>query len=258
MSQNILKNEDLKAKNKQRYLQSTMGGKPVIKLQIPITVLAVIALPCYFIMIFMSFSFENGLEWETSFGWEMVCSILIGIIPIILLILYVVFFYRNPNFSFTVPLIFGFQLLASIVFAVMVITSYPGVGNVIISTVQMLLYVCMFIGALGGFKIKLLLIIPIVINMIVLLYNKIGSVMDIDFSNIESVIYTLANVLGILCFNLALILFVSKNRIIMNHSAKDSEQTVEQALLSLRSEYEDGLISQEEYDVRRGEIIKKL
>ena len=59
MSQNNLKNEDLKAKNKQRYLQSTMGGKPVIKLQIPITVLAVIALPCYFIMIFITYFFKR-------------------------------------------------------------------------------------------------------------------------------------------------------------------------------------------------------
>ena len=245
--------------NQQPIVPVSAENKSKIKLQLPILILAVIAFAGETLQIFFECSYENDVLLVREFDWTTVIAIFSTLIPTMLLIMYVSILYRYSVCNYMVPLIFGIQLLAFIIDYVIIIIQSPFITNFVFAFIYIVLYGCMFIGALGGFKRKLLLIIPLVIILLIGLYYNFRQVLTDSFGdNTAYTIYTIAGMVSSVCLDLALILFVSKNRIMIRPGAPQSVQTPEQMLLSLKAAYESGSISREEYTARRAEIIKKL
>ena len=237
--------------------------KQKIKLQIPILIFALLALIGGFLQTFLQYKVSDDYSSFgfviSNFDWLTVGKMFLFVIPVIILILYVAFLYRYSACSFLLPLIFGMRLLAFLVICGVYISYRPITAYFLIALLYIVLEGCMFISAFGGFKIKLLFSIPLVLEAICILYILVKNYrFYLSFNRADFFVYAIFIIITPIFWALAWILFVYRDKFNSNACVPQSAQTPRQMLLSLKAAYESGSISREEYTARRAEIIKKL
>lgn len=250
-----------------RFNQPTLAPlsaakRPKIALQIPILIFALLALIGGFLQTFLQYKVNYDFSFGfviNNFDWLTVGKMFLFVIPVIILILYVAFLYRYSACSFLLPLIFGMRLLAFLVICGVYISYRPITAYFLIALLYIVLEGCMFISAFGGFKIKLLFSIPLVLEAICILYILVKNYrFYLSFNRADFFVYAIFIIITPICWALAWILFVYRDKFNSNARVPQSAQTPRQMLLSLKAEYEGGRISKEEYTARRAEIINRL
>ncbi|MBO5884086.1 MAG: hypothetical protein J6Q78_06745 [Clostridia bacterium] len=205
-------------------------------------------------------------------------SILIGLIPCILLIVYLLAFHKKTKAICMIPITLGFMAFTNI-FNILV--SIPFVNSDIISTVLSLCLIVALvfatISSLNGFSKKIYIIIASSIGLLAALISLFDYFNTLDFylnimkkNNPDIIVYLLtrpAKILGNAALYVALLLFGLKNKIppiisltfSKNKANKDHNETnLEKALVVLKFKFEEDIITEEEYKTERTKILEKL
>jgi uncharacterized membrane protein len=192
---------------------------------------------------------------------------LISIAPFILFVIYIFRFHNELKATVLIPIIFGLfslEILISFLFG--------GGRHVIFLIIDLLIFgacVLTLISALKGFNKKLFIIISM---SLCLLYNALSiisvfSIMDyyIEESMYLYVFTSPLSIIGSTLLYISLLLFGVKNKIPSiialspeKERARAEKMNPEQALKLLKDKLDLGMITEEEYQAQRAEIISKL
>lgn len=250
---------------------------PSLKCGSAIKLLSIIALVCTVlsrISYFFYYDSEiiNG-EWvyeELTFRFPYftsLISLLISIAPFILFVIYIFRFHNELKATVLIPIILGLfplEILISFLFG--------GGSYSIWLIIDLLIFgacVLAVVSALKGFNKKLFIIIPM---SLCLLYNALSiisffSIMDyyIEDSMYLYVFTSPLSIIGSTLLYISLLLFGVKNKIPSiialspeKERARAEKMNPEQALKLLKDKLDLGMITEEEYQAQRAEIISKL
>lgn len=216
---------------------------------------------------FFCYSFIDD-RWVISAGnpfyspGMIVLRLLLILAPIILLMLYIFKFHGKLKATVLVPIIFGFNTIRFLFV-------YGYYGRYLL--LELVILVCVMlavISALKGFSKKVFLIISMVICLLGDTLSLISAFVNMNHYIEESMYLYIfmgpLSVIGEIMFHTALLIFGLKNRIPAIISPRKKVKTKagkmnpEQALKLLKKELEQGLITEEEYQAKRAEIISKL
>lgn len=193
-------------------------------------------------------------------------SLLISIAPFILFVIYIFRFHNELKATVLIPIIFGLfplEILISFLFG-------GGYGIwLIIGLLIFLACILAVISALKGFNNKPFVIIPM---SLCLLYNALSiisvfSIMDyyIEDSMYLYVFTSPLNIIGSTLLYISLLLFGVKNKIPSiialspeKERARAEKMDPEQALKLLKDKLELDIITEEEYQAQRADIISRL
>ena len=252
--------------------QTAFERQRVLKGRTPITVLALIALLCTVLSSITYFAFYSNDELTFEFpSFLSLISLALTLAPKVLLILYAVKFFKEFKATIVVPIIFG--CIAASPLLSFINTFVFGYGlngiNLIMNLITMVTFTLATISALKGLSNKVFIIIPTALDLALSALSLISL-----FSTFELYArwgYTLylftqpVSIIASVTFNIALLLFGLKNRIpaIISVSPekekKNAEKmTPEQSLRLLKDKLDLGMITEEEYQSQRAEIIAKL
>lgn len=238
-----------------------------------IKLLSTIALVCTVLShVSYFFTYRLALDesvYELTFRiphFERLVYLLITLVPCVLLVIYIFKFYKKLKATILIPIIFGMFSLE------MLIRLFVGISDGIRLLIDLLILVaCIFaiISALKGLNNKLFVIIA----MLLFLLREVFFIIDF-FSIIEYYIedsmyfYVFTSPLstiGSTLLYISLLLFSVKNRIpsIIVLSPEKEKSRVEkmdpeQALKLLKDKLELGMITEEEYQEQRADVISKL
>ena len=200
--------------------------------------------------------------------------LLAEIVPSILLVLYIVKFHKEFKAKIFMPIIFG-----TFVFQGLLIIVERGVYNYssgiilydmisyIIYLAQIITFSLATISALKGFPKKLFPIIATSVGLISEAYFLLYFFEDIPWYLENSLFLYLftrpMEFVGFVSLFIALLLFVRNNKILpvikTSPEKKNAEKTnPEQALRLLKDKLDLGIITQEEYQTQRADIIENL
>lgn len=256
--------------------QTTIDKQQVIKVKTPITVLTLISLFCK--VLSSSTYFLYYYNYELTFRFPTILNLLsltFTIAPVVLLFLYVFKFHKEPNSTIFIPICFGCMAVAYLLYCIHDFISENMHDDVkffviIFDLIFMIAYVLGTINALKGLSNKAFIIIPIVAGFIMSAVNLIN-LFSFYFELYIERGYTLylftdpAGIIASVTFHIALLLFCLKNTIpaIIPESPKKAninveQLTPEQSLIILKNKLDLGVITQEEYQRQRAEIIDKL
>lgn len=235
------------------------------------------ALSC--ITYFMGYigDYNNG-EWVYEFGFRFpsffgLIFFLLTIVPPVLLVVYLTKFHKNLKATSIVPVIFGLIALYNL-FTILERLLYgfyfSGIFDLlyfIFEIALMVSFIVVLLDALKGMTNKKLITIVMLIGIV----SEIPHIL-MFFSNLVRYIsnqrylylFTVPmSILGYIGFYISLLLFGVKNKIpalVISSSVKkaDSKISPEQSLKLLKDKLELGMITEEEYQTQRAEIISKL
>jgi hypothetical protein len=191
--------------------------------------------------------------------------------PKVLLILYVVKFFKEFKATIVVPIIFGY-IAASSLFS-FINTFLVGSAFVLITLIMNLITMVTFglatISALKGLSNKVFIIIPTALSLALSALSLVSLFSTFElYARWGYALYLFTQPVGIIAsvtFNIALLLFGLKNRIPAilavspEKEKKNAEKmTPEQSLRLLNDKLELGMITEEEYKAQRTEIINNL
>lgn len=208
----------------------------------------------------LSFQFPNIIQ---------LLSFVLGLLPYILLVVYVQKFHKEFKGAIIVPIIFASIAIAPL-FSLIInfINGYDDSG-IIINLITPITFALATISALKGLSNKTFIVIPTVVGLVLNLLSLIEVFSNFSFYiNYSMFLYILtpsAGIIASLALNVALLMFGVNNRIpnilpiSPEEEKKNAEKTSpEQALKILKDKFELGMITEEEYRIRRAEIISKL
>ena len=216
-------------------------------------------------LVFTALSYIAKIEDITLFlTWfdKNIFSMLCACLPSVLLIICVSKFYGSIKTTITVPIILGLSLRYILDLSV----------NEAIPLI--ILFALAVLEVLLGFSKKIFSIISIAINMFVgiryTIYIGYSYASELEYST-ENVLFILRLVVpmviclvgeAILC--VALILLISKNKIpkVVSFSMQEKKEVQhidpEQALRKLKNDRDLGIISEEDYQKKRSDIVRRL
>lgn len=199
---------------------------------------------------------------------ENILSLILTLAPIVLLVLYIFKFHSNLKATVIVPIIFGILGL-NIIFDFLFVYGFSSYG--IYRILDLAILVCSIlavISALKGFNKKVFVIIA----MSVCLLREVLALMDM-FAFMHYVVVplylyfftSLLSIIGAITLYTALLLFGLKNKIPSvvslspeKEKARAEKMNPEQALKLLKDKLDLDMITEEEYQAQRAEIISKL
>ena len=249
---------------------------PSLKCGAAIKLLSIIALACTILSHISYFCYYDvekiNDEWvfELTFRFPhftSLISLLISIAPFILYVIYIFRFHKELKATVLIPIIFGLFPLEILISFLLDGGSY-GIWLII----DLLIFgacVLAVISALKGFNKKLFIIIPM---SLCLLYNGLSIIWSFSIMNfyIENSMYLYVftsyfSIIGSTLLYISLLLFGVKNKIPSiialspeKERARAEKMNPEQALKLLKDKLDLGMITEEEYQTQRAEIISKL
>ncbi len=252
--------------------QTAFERQRVLKGRTPITVLALISLLCTVLSSITYFAFYSNDELTFDFpSFLSLISLALTLAPKVLLILYVVKFFKEFKATIVVPIIFGCVAASPLLsFINTFVFGYElNVINLIMNLIPMVTFTLATISALKGLSNKVFIIVPTALGLALSALSLISL-----FSTFELYArwgYTLylftqpVSIIASVTFNIALLLFGLKNRIPAilavspEKEKKNAEKmTPEQSLRLLKDKLDLGMITEEEYKAQRTEIINNL
>lgn len=252
--------------------QTAFDKQRVLKGKTPITILAVIALVCTVLSSITYFAFYSNGELIFLFpSFLSLISLAISLAPKVLLVLYVFMFFKEFKATIIVPIIFG-CIAASPLFSFIntFVFGYAfDVITLIMNLITMVTFTLATISALKGLSNKVFIIIPTALSLALSALSLVSLFSTFElFARWGYTLYLFTEPVGIIAsvtFNIALLLFGLKNRIpaILAVSPEKEKKNAEkmspeQALRLLNDKLELGMITKEEYQSQRAEIINNL
>lgn len=252
--------------------QTVFDKQRVLKGKTPITILAVIALVCTVLSSITYFAFYSNDELVFRFpSFLSLISLAISLAPKVLLILYVFMFFKEFKATIIVPIIFG-CIAASPLFSFIntFVFGYAfDVITLIMNLITMVTFTLATISALKGLSNKVFIIIPTALSLALSALSLVSLFSTFElYARWGYTLYLFTQPVGIIAsvtFNIALLLFGLKNRIPAilavspEKEKKNAEKmTPEQSLRLLKDKLDLGMITEEEYQAQRADIINKL
>ena len=263
-----------------------------LRLRIPIIIFSLHAL--YFSLIQFAYLFlrdynnnnSNYGKWKVVFDfptslldllWMLIY--IIPCIPCILLAAYVLFLYKNPKSSVILSTVFFliafepvYEYIVNAIYSLLFGYRMPGIFSrdfILFYFPLMLSFTFTGISTLKGLRRKFIPMTAITIGFIYVINWFVYQTSFIEYCiKKEQYLYITSELsipLGTFLLLVALLLFVLRNRVvpIFTHQHKKqlkkiSKMTPEHALKALKENFELGIISEEEYQNRRTEILEKL
>ena len=261
--------------------QTVFDKQRVLKSKTPITILAIIALGCTVLSSITYFAFYDWVKVNGDYTYELtfrfpsllsLISLTLTLAPKVLLVLYIFKFFREFKATIIVPIIFGCiaanPLLSFINSFFAFSYGFNGI-SLIMSLITIITYTLATISALKGLSNKIFIIIPTALSIALSFLSLISLSSSSEFYAREGMTLYLftnpASIIASITLNIALLLFGLKNRIpaILTVSPEKEKKNAEkmspeQALRLLNDKLELGMITKEEYQSQRAEIINNL
>lgn len=254
-----------------------MNSKVKFKLKTPIIILSIIALVFRIISsitYFVNYDYIKYGEYELNISFPpfvSLISLIIALAPIVLFLIYIIKFHKDFKATICVPIVFGLIAFAPIYSIIRnLIIGYGFYFADLISNLFIIApFVLATISALKGFSKKSFTIIAFSISFLLCVFSIISIFTNISYYlRSELYIYLITSpcsILGTISFYISLFLFAMNNRIpaVLTPSPeqekKSSEKmSPEQSLRLLKDKLDFGMITEEEYQAQRAEIISKL
>lgn len=196
----------------------------------------------------------------------------IRILPVILFIVYILKFYKKSKATIILPVIFCYYALSALINIIVIVRNdIFNIGTLIMDLFVIFSFSLMIWCTLKGVSKKIIFIIP---NAIMIALHILSIIVWITLADYwiteELYLYFLEHLgrsIALATFFTAILLFVIKNKIpaiIFKSSQKEIKETEiesfnpEQELLRLKEAFENSVITEEEYNAQRTEIINKL
>ncbi|MBQ0111258.1 MAG: hypothetical protein KBS41_04975 [Oscillospiraceae bacterium] len=202
-----------------------------------IKILSVIALIS--IVLFCLTDLVAHVSFNREITFSFVITLLLEIACYVLFVLYIFIYYDKPKSTTLVLIIFALKTISFIPFALV------------------------YVSALFGFRKKVLHIIAISIQLLVWAFYLVDCIIDLVLG-FNGGIYSLSCI-AMTSFSVAVLLLGTKNIIkpVISYSPEKAKIKLknmkpEQALKFLNEQLELNMITQEEYQAQRAEIINKL
>ena len=272
--------------------QDMLQTRNPLRLRIPIIIFSLHAL--YFSLIQFAvlilrddhnYIYSYG-GWKIEFGFPsnlsdlLWCTVyIVPCIPCILLATYVLFLYTKPKSSIVISTVFFLIAFIPIYEYIIEVIDYlvSGYGMPRIITPNFIIfdlpYIVAFVltglSVLKGLRSKVLPLTAIIVGFISEIYYFPNTIIsfrhNFELGYYLYATYVISRCLTTFLLLVALLLFVLRNRVvpIFTHQHKKqlnkiSKMTPEHALKALKENFELGIISEEEYQTRRTEILEKL
>lgn len=254
--------------------QRTLRFKtPIILLSLASLMFTILSCITYFVNYEWEYSDGNSF-YELTVGFPSFFELfylILSIAPYILFFIYLLKFHNEFKATVLVPVIFGLIAITSLYYCIE--SLIYGYSFYLIDIIHHLLIIPTFalatINALKGFSKNIFLIIAIVAGLIVEFMSIINLFQAISwYLEKELYLYLFTwpiSILGTITFYVSLLLFGLKKTIpaILSVSSEKENTNVEkmspeQALRLLKDKLDLGMISEEEYQTQRAEIISKL
>lgn len=253
-----------------------MNSKVKFKLKTPIIILSIVALIFRIIgsiTYFVDYEYIKYGEYEMNIVFPpfvSLISLIIGLAPIVLFLVYTFKFHKDFKATICVPIVFGLIAFAPIYSIIEILIMgygfyFADLINLIFITAP---FVLATISALKGFSKKSFTIIAFSISLLLCVHSIIRIYSNRYYLRSEPYIYlitSLCSILGTISFYTSLFLFAMNNRIPTiltpspEYEKKNSEKmSPEQSLRLLKDKLDFGMISEEEYQAQRADIISKL
>ena len=250
-----------------------------IKSQLPITILSVIALVCITlseINYFVSYTYHYvDDEWVEACVVRLptlslfeILFLLADLVPCVLFTLFVFKYHKKHKAKIFMPIIFGafvFSPLLSIVESAVYCFTYDAMWY-IIYLAQFIVFSLATISVLSGFSKKFFPLIALAVGLVLELFYLINFLNAVTwYIEVSRYLYLFTHLIGIIGFTslfISLIIFILNNKVPAVFSKiendKFNDMDYEQALIVLKSKLDSGMITEEEYQAQRAEIISKL
>ena len=221
-------------------------------------------------IIFGVFAINNVIMAFDYFYWEPVLAIiniLVGVLcgGVVFCSIYFRKYYDKLGSAIIIPIIFMIVAIAYMMLSFKYLMYYSGSSWGAIYLALAVLFVISTIGALKGFSNNILVIVALSVGVLVKIVNLFDFLPEIInyfiiYDNPLYVFEKIATILGEGVLYFALLLFVLRNKVpdfitILRGERKPSP---EQELKLLKEKFEFGILTEEEYQAQRAEIISKL
>ena len=252
-----------------------------IKCNSPITILGFISLICtvfscitYFLYYDYNYVKGGNSYYELAFDFPSIISILfllLDLAPCVLLLLYIMKFHGQYKGTVLYPIVCG--LIAGYPLLSTILNVARGYGlyllDILISLAIIVPFTLLTINATKGLNKKVYTIVATFIGLVLQLLSVISIFNSMDrYIEDEMYLYLFTNPMGIIgtaALYIALLLFGLNNRIPAlvslspeKERQKTEKMTPEQSLRFLKDKLDLGMITEEEYQAQRAEIISKL
>ncbi len=224
----------------------------------------------YFIVYTYGSHWQDGPELHFYLpSLSQIFSMLIMIAPYILLVIYLFKFHEQNKATAIVPVVFGLVAFGELFNIINIIIGYyySNVLDAILSSALLITFALATYSALNGLSNKLFVLIPTSIGLLVTLVDVIYSIQNTIYfieEGMEFFIFTyFAYVASSVLLYITLLLFGMKYNVpsLMgkNRAPKDIKlDYIEEELKILNEKLELGIISQEEYQARKMNILDRL
>lgn len=258
-------------------MEQYVEQKQNLKCKTSVVVFLIISLVAKLISSISYFVYYSGgeLEFENILsvsGMVRIFYFLLTLAPIVLMFIYVQFFYKRCKATILVPIVFGVIAFFPISDILIdgVLYNYWNVDVYVLLDLIFIApaFVLAMINAFNGFTKKYGVIIAFIAGMIEVTISFINLIRSIGFYVDGYYLYMITSPLYIVSMTflyIALLTFAVKcklSSIRARSPQKEIEKTVcftpEQALRILKQNFESGIISQEEYELQKAEILKNL
>lgn len=221
----------------------------------------------------LSFQFPNILQLSNIIP---LFFLVLDVLPYILLVIYVQKFHKEFKATVVVPVIFASIAIVHLLNLIInIIYGYGFIGsiiNLITSITLAITFALATISALKGLSNKIFIVIPTVVGLVSNLLSLIGTFYNFSYyissgsgMHLYSFTFDTSSIIASFALYVALLIFGLKNRIptILSLSPEEEKKnaekmTPEQALIILKGKFKLGMITEEEYQTQRAEIISKL
>jgi uncharacterized membrane protein len=232
---------------------------------ISLITMALSCLSCFFIYSYI----EGKKQDELAFvSWDILTWLCLALFlaPVILFVLYIFKYYSKPKATVIVPTIFGLLILNAFFngFAFAYGYYYFGLDTILLLVILFGCVLAIF-GFLKGLNKKVFVIIPLAASLfyeVLLLLAMLGQIeYYIEKAMYANIFAQILNHIGMITFYVALLLFGIKNNIpaiIKTYAKKKENDDPAEKLKVLKESFELGVITEEEYNAKRKEIISKL
>lgn len=254
------------------YRERTLNCKtPIVILSLISLAFTLLSSITYFV--YFEPNYSNGdFRYEIATYFSSVLSLMsfaLSIVPKVLLVIYVLKFFKEFKATIVIPAIFAAIAVSPLISVInsFVFGSDFTVANLIMNIVVIVTFTMATVSALKGLSNKIFIVIPTVLGLILNLFSLL-SIFSIGGYYIRNGMYLYlvtspASIIASTTFYIALLLFGVKNRIpailsVSPEKGNVEKMSSEQALRLLKDKLDLGMINEEEYQVQRAEIISKL
>lgn len=188
--------------------------------------------------------------------------------PAVLFIIYILKFFKDSKATIIVPMVFGYFVFPGLFSIITNITEMNKITIIALAGTlfDIVVFALATYGSLKGFS-KKIFVIPILIFVVFDVFGTISlniTMFDYWIEN-ELYLYILTyngGAIASVTFCIALFLFAIKNKIptIISGASEKATETInpEQELRLLQERFNNGMLSEEEYKLKRAEVINKL